>query len=369
MTVLEARWFSRLDRWAAVAWRFVIVIVAIALAAWLLTQLRIILIPSVFALFLCTVLMPVQRFYSRLRLPRSVASLFTVLSGFIAVAIIVTAMVPPVVAEWDDLVDNINTAYDDIYLWLEDGPIGLSESQVGDLRANVESGQDILLERLASGAIAGLPVVVEVLIGILLAIVLTFFFLRDGDRMWAWGVGLLPAEQHRRAQRAGNRAWDTLGRYLRGMAIVALFDAVAIGLGAFILDLPLVVPIAVVTFFTAFIPIVGAFAAGAVAVLIALAAGGPSTALWMLAVVVAVQQLEGNVISPAVVGRSVEIHPIVVLLGVTGGGAIAGVMGAILATPAIAVMYVLVRELLGDDEPLDAPAPPQPMPPPESDPA
>jgi putative heme transporter len=347
----QPRWFRRLDRWAAVAWRFLAVIVAIAVAAWLLAQLSIILMPSIFALFICTVLIPVRNAFVRIHLPQTVASLLAVLTGFLAIGLVILAIIPPVVDEWDDLVDSVERAYDDIFDWLEDGPIGLSADQVENLRDNIESAQDAILENLASGALAGIPVVIEVLIGIVLAVVVAFYFLRDGERLWEWIVARLPEAEHQRAQEAGRKAWRTLSRYLRGMTFVAFVDAVGIGIGAYVLDLPLVVPIAVVTFLTAFIPIVGAIAAGAVAVLIALADGGPTTALWMLLVVLVVQQVESNVVAPVVVGRAMEIHPLVVLLGVTGGGAIAGVLGALFATPIIAVANVLIRELLGGDEP------------------
>lgn len=344
----QPRWFRRLDRWAAISWRFLAVIAAIGATVLLLAELRVILVPTVFALFMCTALFPIQRLYQRLNIPKTVASLLAVLSGFVIITLVVLAMIPPVVAEWDELVDSVERAYDDIFLWLEDGPIGLSSTQVADLRDNIEGSQDAILQQLASGAIAGLPVVIEILVGVLLAIVVSFFFLRDGDRMWAWLVHLLPTSEQVRVERAGFRAWSTLTRYLRGLAIVALIDAVGIGIGAYILGLPLVVPIAVLTFFTAFVPIAGAIAAGAVAVLIALADGGPTSAFWMLGIVLLVQQAESNIVSPAIVGRSVEIHPIVVLLGVTAGGAIAGILGAVLVTPLIAVILVLVRELLGD---------------------
>lgn len=349
MTEEQPRWFRRLDRWAGVSWRFVAVIAAVAIGLWLIAQLQLILVPSVFALFICTALTPVQRLYLRLRIPRSLASILSVLTGFAIISLIVLAMIPPVVDEWDDLVTSVNQAYDDIFEWLEEGPIGLSSAQVQDLRDGIEGAQDLMLDYAASGAMAGIPIVFEVLIGIVLAIVVSFYFLRDGENLWRWIVSRFPVSEHERAYHAGVSAWYTLGRYLRGMSVVAFVDAVGIGLGAYFLDIPLAVPIAILTFFTAFIPIVGAIAAGTIAVLIALADGGATTALWMLLVVIVVQQAESNFVAPAVVGRAMELHPLVVLLGVTGGGAVAGILGALLVTPLIAVITVLVRELLGDD--------------------
>ncbi len=340
-------WFVRLDRWAAVSWRFVAVIGGIAVLVWLMTQLRVILVPIVFALFICTVLEPVQRSFLQLKLPRVMAAALAVFVGFLGLALILLAIIPPVVQEWDNLVESVESAYDDIFVWLGDGPIGLNERQVEDLRGAIRDFQDQALEGAAQGAVAGLPVVVEVLAGVLLAIVVSFYFLLDGPRLWRWVVERAPVADQERLERAGRRGWVTLSRYLRGMALVALVDAVGIGVGAWILGVPLVLPIAVLTLVTAFVPIIGAVAAGIVAALIALADGGFEAALWMLAVVIVVQQLEANVVSPLLVGKAVELHPLIVLLGVVAGGAIAGVLGAILVTPLIAVGWVLLRELSG----------------------
>lgn len=350
MTQEEPRWFSRLDRIASVSWRGLVIIIAIGVGLWLLTHITIIVIPSVFALFLCTALLPVKRFLVGSRIPNTLASLLAVLFGLLCIGVLFLAIIPPVVDEWDDLVASVETAYEDIYDWLEEGPIGLGSDQVDDIRNAVESAQDIALDRLAEGALAGVPVVIEATIGVLLAAVLTFYFLKDGDRMWAWLVHRLPATEHEKVLRAGDRAWGTLGGYLRAMAVVAVIDGIGIGLGAYVLGVPLAIPIGVLTFILAFIPIVGATVAGAVAVLIALADGGPVTALWMLGIVLFVQQFESNVIEPVVFGHSVNLHPIVVLLGITGAAGIAGILGAMFITPLIAVISVLLRELTREDD-------------------
>lgn len=343
----QPQWFRRLDRWAAVSWRIIAILAAIAVLVWVVTQLRVIIVPMVFALFICTVLEPVERFFLRMSLPRAVAAMLAVLVGFAGLALILLAIIPPVVQEWDNLVESVEDAYDDIFVWLEDGPVGLNERQVDDLREEINDFQDRAIAGAAEGAVAGLPVVVEVLAGVLLAIVVSFYFLLDGPRLWRWMVERAPASDQKRLERAGYRAWETLSRYLRGLALVALVDAVGIGVGAWILGVPLVLPIAVLTLITAFIPIIGAVAAGIVAALIALADGGFEAALWMLGIVILVQQIEANVVSPLLVGKAVELHPLIVLLGVVAGGAIAGVLGAILVTPLIAVLWVLIRELSG----------------------
>lgn len=347
MDEAKPEWFQRLDRWASVSWRVIAVVAAIAVTVWVVTQLRVIIVPMVFALFICTVLEPVERFFLNMKLPRPLAAMAAVMVGFAGLALILLAIIPPVVQEWDNLVESVDNAYDDIFVWLEDGPIGLNERQVEDLREAINDFQDQALESVAQGAVAGLPVVVEVLAGVLLSIVVSFYFLLDGPRLWRWIVERAPVADQERLERAGGRAWVTLSRYLRGLALVALVDAIGIGIGAWILGVPLVLPIAVLTLITAFIPIIGAVAAGIVAALIALADGGFEAALWMLGVVILVQQIEANVVSPLLVGKAVELHPLIVLLGVVAGGAIAGVLGAILVTPLIAVGWVLLRELSG----------------------
>ncbi|MDZ7728156.1 MAG: AI-2E family transporter [Dehalococcoidia bacterium] len=323
---LDQRWFRRLDRWAGVGWRFIVIVLAIALAAWLVSQLRLILLPAVFAVFFCTVLVPIRNFYERARVGRTAAALLSALTGAAVLAVVILAIIPPIISEWEEIADSLQEAYDDIFQWLEEGPFGLTAEQGTNLRENVEAAQSAVLDGIASGAVEGLPIVVEVGTGILLAVVITFYFVLDGEGIWRWGVGLLPRHAQPRAHRAGARAWATLGRYLRGLAAVAIIDAIGIGLGAYIIGVPLAVPIAVLTLVTAFIPIVGAVAAGAVATLIAFANGGLADALWMIGVVVLVQQVESNIIQPALVGRSVDIHPLVVLLGVAAGSAIAGIL-------------------------------------------
>jgi putative heme transporter len=263
--------------------------------------------------------------------------LLSVLTGFIALALLVLLIIPPVISDWSEISNNVERAYDDIIVWLEEGPFGLTAEQGENLRRNVESAQDTALEGAASGAVSGLPVVFEIGGGILLAIIVTFFFLRDGERIWDWAVGLLPESERPRARRAGANVWYKLARYLRGLAIVAAIDAVGIGIGAYIIGVPLALPLAVLTFITAFVPIVGAVFAGLVAILIAFADGGLSDALWMLGVALLVQQLEANVVAPALIGRSVEIHPLVILLGVAAGGGLAGILGAVLVTPFLAM--------------------------------
>ncbi|KJY46402.1 membrane protein, partial [Streptomyces sp. NRRL S-444] len=185
-------------------------------------------------------------------------------------------------------------------------------------------------------------VLVEVLTGILLAMFSTLFLLYDGKRIWTWVQGLVPAAARPGVAGAGPRAWRTLTAYVRGTVLVALIDAIFIGLGIYFLKVPMAVPLAVFIFLFAFIPLVGAVVSGALAVVVALVTQGPWTALMVLAVVLAVQQIEGHVLQPFILGRAVRVHPLAVVLSVAAGGMVAGIGGAVVAVPLVAVTNTVV---------------------------
>ena len=229
--------------------------------------------------------------------------------------------------------------------WLADGPLGVSE-------AELNRGIDQAIERLgessgslAAGVLSGAQLVAELIAGLLLMAVLIFFFVKDGPRIWAWVVSLLPARRRGDANEIGTRAWAALGGYVRGVSIVATVDAVLIGLALLIIGVPLVVPLMVLTFMGAFFPLIGALLAGAVAALVALVSNGVVAALVVIAVITLIQQLEGDLLYPLVVGRSVELHPVAILLALTAGAVLAGVIGALLAVPAAAVAWVAIDYL------------------------
>jgi len=185
----------------------------------------------------------------------------------------------------------------------------------------------------------------EIIAGVVIAIVVLFFFLKDGDRIWSWICGLVAPEHRDAVNEMGSRSWRTLGAFLRGQSLVALFDAVFIGLALVIVGTPLVLPLVVITFFGAFIPIIGAFLAGAAAVLVALVFQGLTEALIVLAAIVVVQQIESNIFAPVIVGRSVRVHPLAILLGVTIGVTVGGIIGALVAAPLVAVAATILAYL------------------------
>ncbi|CAM5307581.1 AI-2E family transporter [Streptomyces badius] len=192
---------------------------------------------------------------------------------------------------------------------------------------------------------------VEFLTGLLLAMFCTLFLLYDGKRIWEWSLRLVPAAARPGVRRRGPRAWRTLTAYVRGTVLVALIDAIFIGFGLYILNVPLAVPLAVFIFLFAFIPLVGAVVSGALAVVVALVTEGVWTALWALVVVLAVQQIEGHILQPFILGRAVRVHPLAVVLAVATGGLVAGIGGAVVAVPLVAVINTVVGYLRSYGEP------------------
>jgi putative heme transporter len=340
-----------LGRAAQVSLQLLLVAAGIALLGYVFLQLRLVILPVLAALFLATVLMPVSDAMRRVRVPPALAAFLTMLVAIALFAGIAALLAPPVANELGDLEESFRQGLAEVGSALES--VGISQADIDNA---VDNGLQTLEESsgpIGQGVVTGALLVFEVLAGILLGLVLLFFFLKDGGRMWEWMVGLLPIRRRDDAREVGRRSWSTLGHYLRGVALVALFDAVVIGAALAILGVPLVLPLAVLTFFSAFFPLVGAVTAGFVAALVALVSEGPVTALIVVAVITGIQQLEGDVIYPVVVGRSIELHPVAILLVLTAGAVVAGLVGALFAVPVAAVVWGAIRYMRGeaDDEP------------------
>jgi predicted PurR-regulated permease PerM len=196
---------------------------------------------------------------------------------------------------------------------------------------------------IASSAFGAAATALEVVSGAGIALFATIFFVHDGPRIWAWVTSLFPPGARAHVDDAGQLSWSTLSSYARGTVVIAAIDAAGIGVGAWLIGVPLAGTIAVLVFFFSFIPIVGALLSGLVAVLIALATQGLTAALLMLVIVILVQQLEGHILQPVIQGKLVAIHPLAVVLAVAGGSIVAGLIGAVIAVPIVAVANVLVR--------------------------
>jgi predicted PurR-regulated permease PerM len=245
----------------------------------------------------------------------------------------------------DNLSRQVQGGIDDLRRWLLNSPFHVTESQINAIAENLREAVGSNTESLTSAGLEGVTVVVEALTMLLLMIFCTLFLIHDGKRIWGWTLKLVPAAARSGVAGAGPLAWRTLTAYVRGTVVVALIDAVFIGLGIYFLDVPMAVPLAVVIFLFSFIPLVGAFVSGALAVLVALVTQGVFVALMTLLVVLAVQQIEGHILQPFILGRAVRVHPLAVVLSVSAGGMIAGIGGAVVAVPLVAVLNTVVSYL------------------------
>lgn len=340
---------------AAWAWRVLLVGAVVAGLLYLVWTFRLIAIAVFVALLLAALMQPPVSWLRRLGAPRVLAvgtvfgggvalvgGLFYLLSGLLA-------------AGFSDLGAAVASSIDQLGVWLRNLPVDLGVAQLNDLTARLKQWVVNNARRIAQGALTTAAVTARILAGLLLTLVVTLFFVYDGARIWSWVVGLFPRGTHTRLYEAGRGAWDALAGYVQGTIIVALFDAVLIGLILILVGLPasLAVALGVLTFFGAFVPIVGALVTGILAVLVVAVLQGLTAALITLGGVVAVQQLEGNVLQPLVVGRSVRLHPLAVLLAVTAGGIVAGIAGAVVAVPLAAVINTTTRYFVRASTPED----------------
>ena len=322
---------------AAIAWRVLVVAATVVVVAFIVAKLRIIAIPFFVGLLIATQLSPLVDRLEGHGAPRWLGALGALLVGLAVLVGLAAVLVGTVIADFDrldvDLEGGLNEVGD--FLVEEfDVPREDVDEAIDDLLGNLRDNSGTIL----GGVFSGASLALELLAGSILAVIVLFFTLKDGRSMWEWAVRLAPPSRRGDARAIGRRTWGILGAYFRGTATVALIDAVFIGLALWIIGVPLVVPLAVLTFFLAFIPIVGAVAAGIVAVLIALVSEGLTAAILVGLAVLAVQQLEGNVVAPVLVGRSLSIHPMVVILSVAAGGVVWGVLGAAIAVPVVAVL-------------------------------
>ena len=340
-----ARSLSRLRRTGEACLWLLVIGITIAAGLWLAARLRLVVLPVLLALVLATLLVPPTAHLRRRGWPDGLAALMTLLSSVVLIGALLAAIAPGAVDDFNALDVGIGGGLEEVQRWLAEGPLALSDREINtaidraqeQVRANV----DTVSQNLALGAL----ILVEVLTGIALALVLLFFFLKDGERMWTWLCDLAPRSQRDGIRRSGNMAWTALSGFLRGQAIVALFDATFIALALVLIGVPLVIPLAVLTFFGAFVPVVGATVAGLAAALVALFDDGPLAALMVIGAIILVQQLEGNILQPYVVGRSVRVHPVAILLAITVGGVLGGIVGVMVAAPAVAVAGALMRSL------------------------
>jgi putative heme transporter len=345
-----------LRRLAAWSWRLLVILTAAGLVLYLLIVLKVIVVPVIVALFLATLLVPVVGWLEG----RGWRHLWAVLAVFLGAVLVLVAIiagfVPLIGNELGALRQRADEGIAEVQAFIASRPFGLSEA---DLNRYLDQARQRFTENsagLTRGAVEGATLVGEVITGLILCLFLTFFFVKDSERFTRWILDFAGREREAHLRAIGSRSATAVSGYLRGQASVGLVDAVFIGIGLAIVGVPLVIPLAFLTFVAAFLPLVGAFVAGALAALVALVTKGFTAALIVVGITVVVQQLEGHLLAPLLLGRAVSLHPVVIILALAAGAILGGIIGAFLAVPIAAVVTAVGTYLRG--EPIGEPADP-----------
>jgi putative heme transporter len=355
-------------RWST---RLVLTALGVVLIGLIIGQLWAIVLPVALGLIIATVLEPPATWLRMHRVPPLLAAVIVLLVALGLVGGVIALIAPLVVAQVPQLVGSAGAGLGAVQGWLSQ-TFGLGQTQIGAVVQGAVSQLQSQATNIAGTVLTGLTTIASGLIDLILALVLAFLFVKDGYRFLPWMRRQVGSTAGGHLAEVGARAWDRLGGFIRSQAVVGFIDAVCIGVGLVILGVPLALPLAVLTFFGAFIPIVGALTAGILSVLIALVSNGFTNALIVVILILAVQQIEGNLLQPLVQGRGLGLHAAVIILAVTGGSSVAGIVGAFLAVPVVAVAAEIARYIneqidararSDEEHPSDlAPAPPAKQP-------
>ncbi len=353
---------------AAWAWRLLLLAGLLYVAARVVTAIYIVVVPCAAALLLTALLQPAagrlrRGFGGRFRLPSILATWLTLLCTAAVLAGIGFLVSDRVSAEYPTLVTETKHTSKQIQSWLAGPPFRLKGSNVQHFLDDVPHFLSQHKSLVEGTVLTGGRIVAELLGAFVLTLFVTFFLLKDGDRIWAWLIKELRPAAAERADRAGRAAWQALVYYMRGTVAVAAIHALVVGVALWIMGAPLVIPLAVLVFLAAFVPMVGLFIAGALAILVVLASKGWVAAVVLLGVLIIEDQIEGHLLQPQVVGRAVRLHPLAVILSLAVGSVVAGIPGAVVAVPIVAVITRAVPELRRTDPPADPPAEPPADPP------
>jgi putative heme transporter len=334
---------------AAWAWRLLVILAAIVALLWVINRLEVIVVPVALATMVTALLLPAVDFLDRRGAPRGAAVALVLLSGIAVVGGILTFVISQFIEGAPALVEQVTRSIDGVRDWLINGPLHLSKEQIDNAGNSAIEALRNNQEKLTSGALSTAGTITEIVTGALLVLFTLIFLLHGGRKIFAFVTKIFPENVRDRVRDAGRAGFRSLIGYVRATFLVALVDAVGIGTGLAIMGVPLALPLASLVFLGAFIPLVGAVIAGFLAVIVALLAKGLIYALITLGLIIAVQQLEGHVLQPLVMGRAVSIHPLAVVLAIAGGAVLAGIVGALLAVPIVAFLNSAVRVLLARD--------------------
>ncbi|MFB8367998.1 AI-2E family transporter [Pseudarthrobacter sp. NPDC055928] len=360
----SALWADSLGRVGIRSAQVLLILAVAVVSVYALMQIKLLVIPVLIALILAAAIGPFVNMLRRRGIPGAAATGIAFVALLILLGGVSTVIYFSVRSQWTELAQQASSGLDELENFLRNGPVPIDQEQLNQAREGII--QFATSSQVRSGAITGLSVVTEFITGTILMVVILFFFLKDGAKIWNFFLQPFKGEREAKLRRVGSRTLEVLGGYVRGTAIVALVDAVAIGAALLILQVPLAFPLAIIVFMTAFIPLVGATVAGILAALVALVANGPVVALIVVAVVVAVNQLEGDFLQPVVMGKSLQLHALVILMALTAGTILAGIVGAVLAVPLAAVAWAIIQVWTAEDPDLQDMNPD--LPPPNSQP-
>ncbi|MEV6231953.1 AI-2E family transporter [Saccharopolyspora shandongensis] len=334
---------------AALSWRLVVILGALYVVGLVIGQIYVVVIPVAIALLLSALLAPIVSWLARRGVPRALATAMVLIGGLAVVGGVLTFVINAFIEGFPDLQRQVVASLNQLKDSLAQGPLQINEEQIGRYLDQAQEWLAANQAALTSGALSTAGTFGNFLTGLVLALFTLIYFLHDGRGVWLFVTKLAPKHVRHRVDVAGCKGFASLVGFVRATALVAVVDALGIGTGLMILGVPLAIPLAALVFLGGFVPIVGAVASGAVAVLVALVTKGWVVALIVVGIVLAVQQIEGNVLQPLILGRAVQIHALGVVLAISIGVVVSGIIGALLAVPMVAVLNSAIRSLVEEE--------------------
>jgi putative heme transporter len=339
---------------AAWSWRLLVILTAAVALLWVAKRLEVIIVPVLLALVISALLVPAVDWLDRRGLRRGAAVTVVLLGGFAILGGILTFVIIQFIYGLPDLTEQVTRSIESTRRWLIEGPIHLRGEQIDNAGNAAIQALHNNQAKLTSGALATAATITELVTAAVLALFTLIFFLYGGRNIWQYVTKIFPADVRERVRKAGHAGYGSLIGYVRATFLVALTDAAGVGAGLAIMGVPLALPLASLVFLGAFVPLVGAVIAGFLAVIVALLAKGIVYALITLGLLIAVNQLETHLLQPLVMGRAVSIHPLAVVLAISTGGVLAGIVGALLAVPTVAFLNNAIQVLLAPDPSAEA---------------
>lgn len=341
-------------RAAAWSWRLLVILAAVVALLWVVKKLEIIVVPVLLALMISALLVPAVDWLDRRGLPRGGAVALVLLGGFAILGGILSFVIIQFIYGLPDLTKQVERSIDSTRRWLIEGPAHLRGEQIDNAGNAAIQALHNNQSKLTSGALSTAATVTELVTAAVLVLFTLIFFLYGGRNIWQYVVKIFPTDVRERVMAAGRAGYGSLIGYVRATFLVALTDAAGVGTGLAIMGIPLALPLASIVFLGAFIPLIGALVSGLLAVVVALLAKGIVYALITLGLLIAVNQLEAHLLQPLVMGRAVSIHPLAVVLAISTGGVLAGIVGALLAVPTVAFLNNAIQVLLAPDPSAEA---------------